>query len=232
MFMHNPRYHALLSVFPTLGASGPLTVSSAFTFPGDPSFFTDNIRCSPTGDPLGSLGDLGWYNVRISLAAFNYDMPDYASGVMVEKNDSGVPITITGSLRYKDGRCFTFTSSFKQGLQQWCRVAGEGKVLCMEDFVIPWDPKVSEYRVVGEEFVDETTRCERAEEVFKVECEKAQEVLMWEEFGRRVRERREHGKGGGREGMKDEVMTQICVDSVLKSAREGGREVKVDKNLW
>lgn len=73
MFMHHDRLAALRREL-----SDPLTgrvsrVYSQFCFNGTqfPGFFDNNIRCLDGGDPLGALGDLGWYCIRIGLIAFN-----------------------------------------------------------------------------------------------------------------------------------------------------------------
>ena len=52
---------------------------SAFSFAGDNDFFANNIRCKKAMEPLGTLGDLGWYNVRLSLWLFNYELPEAVS---------------------------------------------------------------------------------------------------------------------------------------------------------
>jgi hypothetical protein len=49
-------------------------------------------------EPLGSLGDLGWYNVRFALWAFGYEMPTSASAMMHTDTDGGVPVDITVTL--------------------------------------------------------------------------------------------------------------------------------------
>jgi predicted dehydrogenase len=100
MFMHHPRLSTLVS---TLRPLTPLHVSSSFTFLGDEDFFKNNIRCNG-GDPLGCLGDLGYYNIRISLTAFDYTLPSHAHGVILEENEHGVPITMSCGMRWEDGR--------------------------------------------------------------------------------------------------------------------------------
>lgn len=63
MFMHHERLGQLQSLF-TASSPGylgePRRISSAFSFPGDESFFSTNIRMKADGDPLGCVGDLGW----------------------------------------------------------------------------------------------------------------------------------------------------------------------------
>ena len=77
MFMHSKRLADMRKALDAgaVGPAGPRAVHSAFTFRGDEQFFRDNIRIKSAGDPLGCLGDLGWYNVRLSLWAYHYQMP-------------------------------------------------------------------------------------------------------------------------------------------------------------
>ena len=75
MFMH----HARMSKMDTFLRGDPYgdfgevqRVTSGFSFMGDEDFFKSNIRASSSGDPLGCLGDLGWYCVRFGLFAFGW----------------------------------------------------------------------------------------------------------------------------------------------------------------
>ena len=73
MFMHHKRMSkmdALLRGDPLNDFGEVLRVTSGFSFMGDEDFYKGNIRCSAEGDPLGCLGDLGWYCVRFGLFAF------------------------------------------------------------------------------------------------------------------------------------------------------------------
>ena len=46
-------------------------INSSFSFPGDETFLINNIRVNVDADPLGALGDLGWYSVRMGVVAFS-----------------------------------------------------------------------------------------------------------------------------------------------------------------
>ena len=78
--------------------------------------------------------------------------------------------------------------------------------------------------------MEEARRCSRTKEYVEVENAKPQQTLMWEEFARRVYNRSEGG-GGQRDGFSHEVMTQLCIEACMRSAREGSREVEVKRNL-
>ena len=70
MFMHHSRLRALLATLRDPLVGPVLAVRSSFSFRGHAGFFADNIRVKSECDPLGALGDLGWYCVRLVLLAF------------------------------------------------------------------------------------------------------------------------------------------------------------------
>jgi predicted dehydrogenase len=232
MFMHNERLSSIRSSLQggRVGKAGARHVSSCFTFRGSASFFAENIRVKKAGDPLGCLGDLGWYNIRVSLAAFDWAMPSRASGTIASQTDEGVPLSMSASLRWDDGRTATFTCSFTHALQQWCRIAGDDAVIAMDDFVIPHHPTTSKFKIVSEDFAEEAAFCRRHEEEVVIEGGKPQEVLMWEAFAARVQEAKTSGEVP-KPSLTYEAMTQLVTDAVLRSARSGGAEVDVAQAL-
>lgn len=72
MFMHSarlPKMRAVLDDGASIGAIRRIT--SSFSFCAAPDFFAGNIRARSELEPLGCLGDLGWYNIRFALWAMN-----------------------------------------------------------------------------------------------------------------------------------------------------------------
>ena len=135
---HNERLDHMRAAIDAgrIGASGVQHVSSAFNFRGDESFFGSNIRIKADADPLGCLGDLGWYCVRLSLFAFAWDMPATATAVLHAATSDGVPTSLSGVLTWAhregdaaDGsvapRSATFHCSFTHALSQWAHLTGE-----------------------------------------------------------------------------------------------------------
>ena len=76
MFMHSQRLPKLREVLNDGQSVGRLRrISSQFSFAGSDEFVKGNIRASGELEPAGCLGDLGWYNIRFTLWAMNYQMP-------------------------------------------------------------------------------------------------------------------------------------------------------------
>jgi len=72
MFNHHCRTRSLLKELhdPFLGISA-CRVHSSFSFKADDRFYSNNIRACSSSDPLGALGDLAWYCIRLGLMAFS-----------------------------------------------------------------------------------------------------------------------------------------------------------------
>lgn len=132
MWMHNSRNGPLKAAIDSLGATR--RVVSSFTFAGGPDFFKDNIRVrnDGTGDPLGCLGDLGWYNTRACLFAMGYKKPKWASA-HAHANAAGVSMALTATLGYDDCLC-SFDCGFETFGRNWLEVAGDTGVINVTGF--------------------------------------------------------------------------------------------------
>jgi predicted dehydrogenase len=143
MFMHSRRLPLLRQVLDDGTSVGPLRrITSAFTFNGGDDFFAGNIRAEPSLEPLGCLGDLGWYCVRLSLWAMNWQMPRSVHGTLLAEARRpgaaiGVPIDLSAELRFDGGVSAGFHCSFVTGGQQWAMLTGTQGYVQMSDFTLP-----------------------------------------------------------------------------------------------
>jgi predicted dehydrogenase len=134
--MHHERFEVLRKRLPDLGLV-PTFMDSAFTFRADPSFFESNIRASAETEPLGALGDLGWYCIRMALVVMDA-MPTAVRARHHELHE-GVPIHTTAELEFagpEGPRIARFQCSFRHPLRQWVEIVGEHGAMWMHDFVI------------------------------------------------------------------------------------------------
>jgi predicted dehydrogenase len=82
MFNHSRRLAEMRQVLDDGKSVGEIRrIATQFSFLGNDDFFRGNIRVDSNLEPLGCLGDLGWYCVRFSLWAMRYQMPRSASGL-------------------------------------------------------------------------------------------------------------------------------------------------------
>ncbi len=141
MFMHNSRLDAMRKRLNESNAVGDVKrISSQFSFPGSEQFFSNDIRVKSNLEPLGCLGDLGWYNIRFILWLLNYSMPDKVSGrILVADNDkaAGLPWAFSGELFFANDVSASFYCSFLVERQQWVNVSGTKGYLHVDDFVSP-----------------------------------------------------------------------------------------------
>jgi predicted dehydrogenase len=237
MFQHHPRLGKMLSSISSgaCGVSGVRHVNSAFAFRGNSDFFKNNIRVKLDGDPLGCLGDLGWYNVRFSLAAFGYELPSSVRGVMHSATEEGVPLHLSATMTWEDDdstkqpptdlsigapRTATFFCSFLHTEQQMATLSGDDAVIEMEDFVIPFSPTSAAYAIRKHVWGQRAKSIMRKNENITVDGN--QEQLMWTAFsclcqGTAIEERKRYA---------DLMLkTQACVNAILESAKGNGAAV-------
>ena len=144
MFMHHPRFLAMARLFDDKLHWHPMRVTAAFTFYGGPAFLDQgNIRTRVDGDPLGCLGDVGWYCVRIGLCAFRGERPLHVVARLHDSSETGnIPFDLDCDVYYKDGRLLTFHCSFKHHFRQWFEAVSVdprygSRIIRCDDFVIP-----------------------------------------------------------------------------------------------
>ena len=144
MFMHSLRLNKLRETLNDGQSVGQLRrITSQFSFNGTEEFAKSNIRASGELEPLGCLGDLGWYNIRFALWVMNYQMPLRVSGRMLTEarradSESAVPTEFSGELFFADGVSSSFYCSFMTETQQWANISGTRGYAHVNDFVVPY----------------------------------------------------------------------------------------------
>ena len=143
MFMHSRRLARLREVLDDGQSVGPIRrITSHFSFPAPESFFQSDIRAHSELEPLGCLGDLGWYNIRFTLWALGWTMPSQVRAfthAARRHTDSrqGVPVEFSAELLFADGVSANFYCSFTGAHQQWAHVCGTQGAVLVPDFVLP-----------------------------------------------------------------------------------------------
>lgn len=158
MFQHSSRLEAVRRVLDDAGRFGELRrVSSAFSFLADDGFARENIRGDAGLEPMGCLGDLGWYNIRISLWALGWKRPVRVSARchrwMRRGGGAPVPAEVTVELEFEGGVTAGFYCSFAAADQQWVQFSGTRGGLRLDDFVLPFDGRSLEFETRQSEFV-------------------------------------------------------------------------------
>jgi predicted dehydrogenase len=143
MFMHSQRLPLLRQTLDDGRSIGNVRrITSQFSFMHPDDFLTTNIRASNLLEPLGCLGDLGWYNIRFSLWLMNEQLPRRVAGRLLAGHNPGagppVPMEFSGELFFPGGESASFFCSYRTGNQQWATVSGTRGSLHVPDFVVPF----------------------------------------------------------------------------------------------
>ncbi len=132
-FVHHPRtLHIKKNREDKLGFVW--SVASAFQFNlGD----RGNIRFNPELEPMGAIGDAGWYNMR---AAVEYLPPDVVldtvSAHLRRDKETGAAISGTGVLDFTAGSTSTWNCGFDSGaVVMDLRITGTEGVINIDDFL-------------------------------------------------------------------------------------------------
>jgi len=223
MFMHHERTAAIRETLDDKELFGtPYNVSSKFSLPFGllDEWATNNVRMKREAEPLGCLGDLGWYCVRVSLWAFGYDEPEQVSCHFLDQTKDGVPLHVVATLLFSGNRTATFECSFKHGVRQWVEIQSEKACLRMEDFVIPNKVDTCSFTVTKEMFADKASHVP-VETVLKHEIEGCcQELKLIEKFSSLVLK-------GERDPLwpKIALQTQLLMNALVSAARSPSSKV-------
>jgi predicted dehydrogenase len=235
MFMHSRRLPLVRQVLDDPDAVGTVRrVASQFSFLAPAEFFTQNIRSSGELEPLGCLGDLGWYNIRFSLWVMKEQLPERVSGRVLARHDRGdgqppVPTDFSGELFFPGGTSAAYHCSFLVQNQQWANLSGTRGSLLVRDFVLPFFGCESSFEVNNPVFRARGCEFNMEEHVRRFAVHEysngtpdAQETNMIRTFARIVTSGQLDPTWGDLA-----LKTQQVLDACLLSAREDGKTVLV-----
>lgn len=223
MFMHGLRLQRLRSVIDA-EVGQVRHVTSQFSFRGDESFLQSNIRAQGGLEPLGCLGDLGWYCLRFTLWACDWAEPEQVCGRVHQATADGVPLEFSGSLVFAGGVSASFHCSFTAAHAQWAVVSGERGLLRLDDFVLPYAGVPPRYVVTHSEFVLDGCRADMRAGRFERTVDEpannapgSQESMLFRNFSSLVLDGRVDSHWSH-----ISLLTQRVLDACLASARDGG----------
>jgi predicted dehydrogenase len=233
MFMHSRRMPLLRQTLDDATSVGRvLRVASQFSFKASPEFLESNIRVQSELEPLGCLGDLGWYNIRMSLWTMNEQLPERVSGRILAEQGRGasaVPLEFSGELLFPGDASASYFCSFRAENQQWANISGTNGYAHIDDFVLPFYGCESAFKVNAPasrkdgctfNMEDHTRRLAVRE--YSNNAADAQETRMVETFSGIVLSGKLEPKWG-----EQALNTQRVLDACLQSARENGATVPI-----
>ena len=237
MFVHHERTRQIMEEIGSKRDFGEVRrCTAAFSFSASAAFLrASEAERAAEDDPLGCVGDLGWYCARAGLLAFGPDaMPKSCQATVSEFNAMGVPLDCSGVCYFDDDRkrALHFHASFLHPLRQWLEIVGDHKVLTCDDFVIPRFSKDCSYSVESfpgdaSPLIDLDTCVVSVKNKTPVVNQKSQRVAMLEAFAdlclfqypRRAEIRKREADAA--------VRAQALVSGVIESCRQRGELVSV-----
>jgi predicted dehydrogenase len=233
MFMHGRRLQRLRGVFEAeVGQIQHL--ATQFSFLADHDFAQNNIRGDASLEPLGCLGDLGWYCLRFTLWAMGENPPISVTGRILSETQQStgappVPLAFSGTLNFAGGTSASYYCSFIAQNAQWAIVSGTKGLLQVSDFVLPFAGKETRYSVTRSEFVVNGCQVDFHEGRHVGQIEEpssnapgSQESALFAEFSKLVLTGRRDPQWP-----RISLLTQQVLDACLRSARSGGVPVEV-----
>jgi len=235
MFMHSKRMDRLREILDDGESIGKLRrINTMFSFCAPEEFLTGDIRMNSDLEPLGCLGDLGWYNIRFTLWVMNYAMPRSVTGRLLnasarEDSPGVVPTEFSGELLFENDVSAGFYCSFLTEHQQQATVSGMKGNLRLDDFVLPFMGNEAAFTVNNAQFSQEVCdfhmkRFDRREAVaeYSDSHPTAQETNLFRNFG-------DLALGGTPDPVWGEIAlkTQKVMMACVESARLGGEAMPV-----
>jgi predicted dehydrogenase len=235
MFMHSQRLALLRRTLDDGASVGTIRrIASQFSFKAPPEFLASNIRVQHDLEPLGCLGDLGWYNVRFCLWAQNERLPERVTGRILAQHACGkgnipVPTEFSGELFFAGDASASFYCSFLAENHQWVYLSGDRGYVHLPDFVLPFfgceaafEINAPVFRVSGCRFNMENHAHRVAVQEYSNNAADAQETRMMETFSQIVVSGQLEPRWA-----QQALNTQRVVDGCLLSARENGTMVSL-----
>lgn len=235
MFMHSQRLTKLREVLEDGESVGKLRrICSQFSFCAPDEFVSSNIRGSGGLEPLGCLGDLGWYNIRFTLWAMKYQTPHKVSGRLLTQagraGDGDVPMEFSGELFFADGVSASFYCSFLNENQQWVNLSGTKGFIHVPSFVCPYYGSEVSFDVNNTKFITRGCDFNMEEHTRRVaipeygnSAPNAQETNLFRNFSKLALSGKPDESWG-----QIALQTQRVMEATVASARQDGKLVAVE----
>jgi predicted dehydrogenase len=172
-FVHHPRTaHLRANTDEKIG--WPWSLDTAFQF-----MLADkgNIRFNPSLEPMGAIGDTGWYNMRAATEYLSPDAEISSVSTHIRRDDeTGAAISGSGVILFNDGSTTTWNCGFDSGAPIMdLRLTGNEGVASMDNFL-------SQDRDGSASYLYKSGGWGKPAEMVVVPSTKPGAVLMYEDF--------------------------------------------------
>lgn len=181
-FVHHPRRHAVGAALAE-SVGRPRALHSVFYIALEDRA---NIRFDPAREPMGALGDVGWYCMR---AIVEYLQPQgavtQASAFCQRDPETDAVTQVTGLLAFDSGESATFGAGFQSTtMVDEISLFGDRGVITMDDFAMNWTNSIAfQAPDVPTGYVHRCGSMTRKDFAFvEIPSETPQQVLMIQNF--------------------------------------------------
>ncbi|MEM9066569.1 MAG: Gfo/Idh/MocA family oxidoreductase [Planctomycetota bacterium] len=211
-FVHHPRTAAVLDAIPER-VGEPLALHASFFAPFDDR---SNIRFDPELEPMGAVGDLGWYTARAVIEYLQPTEPVRRVHAVANRDaQTGAVVRAAGVIEFGDSRTLTFEFGFEGGtFASELRLMGTRGQLSIDDFVIDFGALMydeAERRDAGYS-VRSGWGGRPTGEFLEVSTDRPADVRMVEAFAALARDGTEERRAAWRTSL---VETQRLVDRIM-----------------
>ena len=132
-FVHHPRT-AHIREQSAVMTGWPWSLDSAFQF-NLPD--RGNIRFNPNLEPMGAIGDAGWYNMRAAVEYLSPGIEISSVGAYLRRDEAtGAAISGSGVILFDDGSTTTWNCGFDSGaVVMDLRLSGDKGVVSIDNFL-------------------------------------------------------------------------------------------------
>lgn len=137
MWYHSNRTRQVAGRLATQSLGSVRRVTAAFTFkaPDDEWLNGGNGRTDKTREPMGCLGDQGWYPLSAILFAFNWEMPERIMATHTTLNTADTIVACSGVLWFSGGRSAVFDCGCTTAHRSQVEIVGETGTVYIDDLV-------------------------------------------------------------------------------------------------
>lgn len=168
-----------------------------------------NIRFNPDLEPLGAIGDIGWYDMRAAVEYLSPGIAIRAVSTFIRRDkETGAAISGSGVILFDDGSTTTWNCGFDSGaVNMDQRISGAKGVICLDSYLNKGPGNADSYTYHKGGFDLDTSI-----ETVNVEPSKPSPALMFEDFAAIVSD-----PDRCKQSIRASERTQLLLDAVWAS---------------
>jgi predicted dehydrogenase len=228
MFLHDRRQSFLEAVLHDKAEFGPISrITASVGYNAAESVGPRDIRYQPALEPFGTLGDDGWYAIRVALWAMEEELPVTVTGRILAsrpavKGEQVIITAFSGELFFKGGATAAYYCSILGAPQQWAQICGTKAYIDLPDFLAPMPGADGEVSfAVRKGFSNPSVTIHRVPPT----ADQSPQMLvnLVTTFSAQVLTGEQQGEWPRRS-----LRTQLVMDACYQSALQGSQPVEVD----